>query len=138
MGMFTKDVLYGGERLDKHVTIGTGPLDSEKILLLDCGIVSDQVPTDIGMATKTALVICKLSDDGTTLAGEPYEVNTLAQAIAEKARAKAEGDLPAVVCFFVAPAGKEGHNDATVMQFVARWDGKTPKFAPVDDNPLVA
>ena len=130
MGMFTKDRLYGGERLDSHVGIGTAPTDSEVVLLLDAAIVSREVPTDIGYATKTALLLSKLTDDG-TVAETPIEVNTLAQAIADKAAAKEEGDLPCKVCFFVVPAGKEGFNDALVMQWVGPWDGKTPKHDPL-------
>ena len=131
MGMWTKDVLYGGERLDQHVHIGETSLDAEKVVLLDIRVVSKEVPTDIGFATKTELLICKLSPDGTTLEGEPIRVNTLAQAIGAKAEEKEEGDLPAVVNFFVVEASKEGFNDATVMQLVSRWDGKVPKFDPL-------
>lgn len=140
MGMFDKDRLYGGERLTDHVKIGhtregtrAEPEDVENVLLLDCVIVSEEVPTDIGLATKTELLLNKLSEDGTTLEGEPFKVNTLAQAIAEKAKAKTDGDLPAVVCFFVTPSGTEGYSDATVMQFVRPWDGKTPKFQPLEE-----
>lgn len=136
MGMFSKDRLYGGERLADHVTIGTSSLDSEQVLLLDAAIVSREVPTDIGFATKTALVIQKLSDDGTTTVGDPFEVNTLAQAIAGKAEEKEEGDLPAKVCFFTVEASKDGFNDAVVMQWCGSWDGKTPKFAPLAYDPV--
>lgn len=134
MGMFTKDVLFGGERLDKQewLAIGDSPHNSTPVLLLDCRIVSDEVPTEIGLATKSELLIAPLSENGTK-AETPIALNTLAKAIAEKVRAKEEGDLPAVVCFFVTAASKEGYSDATVMQFVRRWDGKTPKFEPLPD-----
>lgn len=133
-GMWDKDVLYGGERLDAHVRIGDTRAEAEEVLLLDITIVSDEVPTDLGNATKTALVIDKLSADGTKSEGKALEVNTLAQAIAEKARVKQDGDLPAVVCFFKAPSGTEGFQDATVMQFVRRWDGKIPDFRPLQET----
>ena len=131
MGMWDKDVLYGGERLDKHVHIGESSLDAEKVLLLDIRVVSKEVPTDIGMATKTELLICKLGADGTTIDGEPFAVNTLASAIGAKAEEADPGDMPAVVNFFVVENSKEGFNDATVMQLVSRWDGKVPKFTPL-------
>jgi hypothetical protein len=135
MGMWSKDALYGGIRLDQTVTIGTGPDDSEKVLLLDAVIVSDEVPTDIGFATKTALLINKLSADGTTLEGSPIEVNCLAQSIAEKVKEKADGDMPIVVVFFKVETKFD--NDATVMQATNRWDGKVPKFEPlVEGNPF--
>jgi hypothetical protein len=134
MGMWDRDILYGGERLDAHVNVGETRQDAEEVALFDIVIVSDEVPTDLGNATKTALVICKLSADGTKTEGKPLEVNTLAQAVAEKARTKGEGDLPAVVCFFKAPAGTEGFSDATVMQFVRRWDGKVPEYTPLAET----
>lgn len=136
MGMWDKDKLYGGERLDRHVKIGTveeGSAGAEKVALFDIQIVSDEVPTDLGNATKTAMVIGKLDDSGTKVT-EVLEVNTLASAIADKARVAAEGDLPAVVCFFETPAGTEGYSDATVMQFVSRYDGKVPDYKPLAET----
>lgn len=135
-GMWDRDILYGGERLDAHVVIGESSTDpnKESVLLLDIVIVSDEVPTDLGPATKTNLLISKISADGTKPEGDLLEVNTLAQAIAEKARVKNEGDLPAVVCFFKTPSGTEGFSDATVMQFVRRWDGKVPTFTPLQET----
>lgn len=130
MGMWQKDKLYGGERLANHVTIGTSPADSESVALYDIAIISDEVPTNIGNATKTAMVIAK--HDGKKW-GEPMTVNTLASAIADKARVVEDGDLPAVVCFFVTPSGTDGYNDATVMQFVRPYTDKVPDFLPLTE-----
>ena len=135
MGMWTKDQLYGGLRLADYVKIGTkeeGPAGGEHVALFDIGIISDEVPTDIGLATKTGLVIGKLDKD--LKVTEVLELNTLAQAIAEKARAKTEGDLPAVVCFFITESSNESYSDAVVMQFVSRFDGKVPDFTPVKET----
>lgn len=129
MGMFDKDVLYGGERLDHHVEIGADSLSAERVLLLDCAIISDEVPTSLGNATKSGLVICKLDKTGTKTEGESMVVNTLASAIGDKVRLKSDGDLPAIVCFFRTESQYD--TDATVMQFVGRWDGKTPAFQPI-------
>lgn len=130
-GMFAKDIAYGGDRLDKMVVIGnrrdgvmTEP--AEEVVLWDCRHVAD-VTTDLGVARKTELLISRIASDGTTLEDEPFAVGTLANAIADKIEQRAEGDLPAVVIFFVTPSSKSENNDATVMQFVRRWDGKTPK-----------
>lgn len=133
MGMFTNDLLFGGERLDKQewITIGESARESTQVLLLDAVIVSDEVPTELGNASKTNLLIAPLLEGG-TVAGEPVTLGTLAAPIAEKARQKTPGDLPAVVCFMT--VASKFDNDATVMQFVRRWDGKLPKFEPLPDG----
>jgi hypothetical protein len=122
MGMFDNDVLFGGERLDKHVTIGTDSTNGERVALLDAVIVSDEVPTSLGNATKTLLKIGKLDKDYKII--EVQDLGTLAKAIADKVRLKEDGDLPAVVSFFTTPSKFD--NDATVMQFVSKYDGKVP------------
>jgi hypothetical protein len=131
MGMFTNDILYGGTRLDKY--IGIGDLDrvgAEPFILLDCKVLPDRIPTSIGDAEKTLLLIAKLGAED-NLPGDVEVVVTLSQAIAEKARQKADGDLPAVVICHMAESSKEGYNDALVMTFVSPYDGKAINYEPL-------
>lgn len=139
MGMFTKDVLYGGLRLDESIKIGTveeGPTGGDRVVLIDAITIAAPIVTDIGTAYKTVLRIVKMDKDNNPK-GDPIDCGTLASAIYGKVQDKEDGDLPAVVTFFVTPSSKAGNNDATVMQFVSPYDGAAPKawdLPPLVDN----
>jgi hypothetical protein len=128
MGMFTNDILFGGKRLDQEFRIGSLPDAAtydpgENFILLDCRVLPDKVPTSIGDAEKTVLTVCKLDPETNLPVGDQFDVGTLSQAIAAKAKEKAEGDLPAVVRCHMAQASESGYNDALVMTFVSSYDG---------------
>lgn len=139
MGMFDRDVLYGGLRLDREVAIGDRRegkerIDGDNVVLLDAVIVTEEFPTDIGVATKSNLLIGRLDRTGTRIEGDLLEVNTLSGPIGEKVKLKSRGDLPAIVTFFMTDASKDGFNDALVMQGVRRYDGPVPKFEPLREG----
>lgn len=123
MSLFTKDRLYGGTRLDEAVKLG------EEYVLWDIGIISEEVPTSLGMASKTELVISPVHDSQNYM-----RVGTLASAIASKVK-EARGDhsdLPAIVQFMRVPSAQEGGQDALVVQFISPWEGDpAPAFTPV-------
>lgn len=133
MGMFTKDRLYGGKRLDQEFEVGTlaNPDGGEVFILLDAEVLAEPVPTDIGEATKTVLRVRKLDPSTNLPAGDVFDVGTLSQAVAGKAREKEDGDLPALVRAHYVEAGTEGYSDALVLSFVAEWDGPALDFQPL-------
>lgn len=134
MGMFSKDVLFGGTRLDAVVGIGEkdAPEFAEKVIVLDAQVLSQVVPTDIGNAQKTVLTICRTTDAGLP-SGDPFQVGTLASAIAGKVAEGEPGDLPAIVVFFTTTSSFGDQNDALVMQFISRYDGPDINVAPLVD-----
>jgi hypothetical protein len=133
MGMFTNDILFGGARLDQEFTIGN--VDNrdggEPFVLLDCKVLSDAVPTSIGDATKTVLRVVRIDPDSYKVKGPVFDVGTFSMAIAEKAKSKAEGDLPAVVRCHMVPSQTKGNNDALVLSFISAYDG-----APIESEAL--
>lgn len=137
MSMWDSDRIFGGLRLDQEYEEG------EHFVLDDIEIVAEDVDMDNGndnLATKTQLHTRKLNDDG-TVSGDPLVVGTFSSAIAEKARIKADGDLPAVVSMMIIPSKVAGRNDARVIQFIRPWeepkDKRTAKQkAAAKDLPL--
>lgn len=75
------------------------------------------VNTDLGPADKTVLLVSRL-----TAPDEKFEVNTLASAIADKAREAEADDFPAVVQLLQVQSNYKGK--ATVLQFVKPFDGR--------------
>lgn len=118
-GMWTNDIVFGGERLDEAVQ------DGEVFILLDCGIVAENVKTDLGDdAVKSGLVLAKLDGNG-----KPVKViaaGTFSQPIATKVKLKRDGDLPALCKTETVPASEEAFNDAKVLTFVAPYRDKPP------------
>ena len=108
MGMFDKDRMYGGERLDRWADFG------DSFILWGVEVLPDPVPTSVGDATKTLLEVSTLDnpENKTT-------VGTLASAIATKAREAEESDFPAVVKLEKVPGGYG--SDATVISFVEQY-----------------
>lgn len=125
MGMFDKDRVFGGDRLDEEFE------DGIPFLLLDAEVVAEGIDTgnDLPPASKTMLIVAHLKggNPGGPVEGEPKVVGTLASAIADKVRLKSDGDLPAVVETQTVPSKDAGRNDAKVLQWVAAWDGDVPK-----------
>lgn len=105
--MFDKDRLYGGDRLDETFT------EDERFILWGAEVLQEPVPTEIGDATKTILLVSKLESPT-----EKFPVGTLASAIADKARDAEESDFPAVVKYHHVPSSKEGQADAAVISLV--------------------
>lgn len=145
MGMFDKDKLYGGLRLDEKFNIG------DKFVLFNVMVMDARVPTAVGDAEKTLLVVSYI--EGKDKISEAFIVGTLASAIADKAKEAAPDDFPAIVELAKVPSsyqGKDGKGqDATVIQFVSPYSGKVPNSLPdfdaymnqdpvtvPDDNPL--
>lgn len=122
MGMFDKDRLFGGARLDVEF------VDGEPFVLFDAEIVAEGVDlgNDLPPAAKTGLVVGKLKSDG-ELDGDPYVVGTLGSAIASKVRDKAPGDLPCVVMTETVPTDLQ---PAKVLTYVGPYNGKVPATLP--------
>jgi len=117
MGMFDKDRLYGGERLDKWCEPG------DRFILWGVEIVDEPVPTSVGNAIKTLLKVSTLdAPENQTIVG------TLASAIAEKAKDAEESDFPAVVEFQKVHS-QEYNTEAAVIQFVEPYDLENPPTA---------
>lgn len=112
--MFDKDKEIGNQ-LDQAFPLG------ESFLLLGVEVEAKPVPTDLGDATKTRLRVHKLAADGITPIGQPFEVSTLASAIADKAKESTPGDFPCIVELRKVPT-KKG-NPALVVQHISDWQG---------------
>lgn len=140
MGMFDRDKTLGGLRLDQEFTIGNadarGPDGGEVFLLLDCTVLPEPVDlnNDLPPAQKTILRVCRWDADKYRATGEVFDVGTLSQAIAEKAREKSDGDLPALVRAHKAAARNEAWNEATVLTFVGPYDGPTIKYNTLEKD----
>jgi hypothetical protein len=93
--------------------------------------VADDVPTSLGMASKTMLVLAKRDQGGTF--SDVHTVGTLSSVIAEKVRMRSDGDLPAIVCF-MRVTGTHG-TEATVMQFIRRprSEESIPEFDALEE-----
>ncbi len=121
MGMFDKDKLYGGERMDDHFNTG------DEFILWGAQVLPDKIPTSVGDARKTLLQVSRTTDPELV-----FIVGTLASAIADKANEADPSDFPAVVKLAKVPSSFD--NEATVIQFVAEWEGKKPKTLPGFDQ----
>jgi hypothetical protein len=110
MGMFDKDRLYGGDRLDETFQFG------DTFILHSVEVLEEPVPTEVGDATKTILTVSKRDNPG-----EQFKVGTLASAIAEKAREAEASDFPAVVKYHQVTSEKWG-TEAAVISLVEPYD----------------
>lgn len=110
MGMFDKDRLYGGERLDQTFAFG------DTFILWGVEVLAEPVPTEVGNATKTILTVSRKDAPG-----EQFKVGTLASAIADKARDAEESDFPAVVKYEQVTSEKWG-TEAAVISLVEPYD----------------
>jgi hypothetical protein len=143
MGMFDRDKTLGGLRLDQEFTIGNGdargPDGGEVFVLLDITVMDEKIDlhNDLPPAEKTLMRVCRWDSEKLRATGEVFDVGSLSQAIAGKAREKADGDLPALVRAHVAKARNEAWNDATVLTFVGPYDGPTIVFNTFDVNMYV-
>lgn len=114
MGMFDKDKLYSGKRLDVEF------IDGEEFIIYDVPAIIPNVPTNVGgeekMAKKTVMTVAKM--------GAPTDAffcGTFASAIAEKAEEAEANDFPAVVSWTRVPSNY--NTEALVLQFLRRYDG---------------
>lgn len=114
MGMFDKDRLYGGERLDQTFE------EDDRFILWNAEVLDEKVPTGIGDATKTLLTVSKLGSPG-----EKFVVGTLASAIATKAATAEDSDFPAVVKYHHVPGQQD--SEAAVISLVEPYDAKKAK-----------
>lgn len=133
MGMFDKDRVFGGKRLDAEIE------DGIPFVLFDAAIVAENVQIgdeDMPPATKTALVVAHLKGGNPAgpIEGDAIVVGTFASAIAGKVRDKSPGDLPAVVETMTVDSSTKGRNPAKVLQFVAPWRGDIPKNLPTVES----
>ena len=112
MGMFDKDKEIGNQ-LDQAIELG------QQFILLSVEVEAKPIKTDIGDATKTRLKVCKLAADGQTPLGVPFEVSTLASAIADKAKEASPEDFPCIV-ELRRVATKRG-NPALVTQWISAY-----------------
>lgn len=136
--VFDRDILYGGKRLDQEFEIGDGIENAAHFILHDAKVLGE-VTTDIGVATKTGLVVSHIDKPD-----EAISVGTLSGPIAAKFAGvddlKSDPKMPALVAVFTTPASREGYNDATVLQFVSVWEGDRPSTLPilevVNETPL--
>jgi hypothetical protein len=115
MGMFDKDRLYGGERLDQRFELG------DEFILWGVEVMPDAVPTELGDATKTVLEVSTKDNPE-----ERFKVGTLASAIAEKAKDAEPTDFPAIVRYEKVPGRFD--SDAAVISFVALHNADKPPF----------
>lgn len=129
MGMWDKDIVYGGERLDENV-VSDG---AAEYVLLDCGIVATNVKTDLGDDGTKAEVILGLLKDGAVTNVAKY--GTFASAIIGKVMDKGEGDLPAVITFSKVPSSQAANQDAFVFTFVRPYSGTVPEHSFVIPPP---
>lgn len=114
MGMFDKDKVFAPDgQLEQWAELGS------EFVLWDCWIQDENFefdPTakgDEGKAAMSHLVVSKkVTPD------EKKTVSSLGGVIAEKVKAKEDGDLPAVVRLESVPASKKGFNDAKVLRFI--------------------
>jgi len=134
MGMFDKDIVFGGEQLEPNVK------DEQEYVLWECGIVAENVVTELGTdGVKAEVVISQVTGTTGKARGNhpqstvPAKFGTFASSIVGKVRQKGDGDLPAVVKFHKVPAKNTAHNDAFVMSFVRPWTGD-----PAGDIPALS
>lgn len=126
MGMFDKDRLLGGLRLDVEIP------DGVPFILWDAGVIGEiALENGLPPAVKTGMSVSRCDYSTYEPVGEPFTVGTLAGPIAEKVRLKDDDDLPAVVQTFTVTSDKG--NDARVIQFVAPYEGKIPDNVPAYD-----
>lgn len=118
MGMFDKDRMYGGDRLDEVFDLG------DTFILWNVEILDKRVPTDVGDATKTVLEVSRESAPD-----EHFKVGTLASAIAEKAADAEPSDFPTVVKLEKVHSARWG-TDALVISLVEPYDAANP--TPLD------
>lgn len=112
MGMFDKDKEIGLQLTNEFER-------GQEFVLHGAAVDAEPINTEIGPARKTRLRVAKL--DGNRQAGEPYEVGTLASAIADKAEEAEDADFPAVVKWLEVKSNYGGM--ATVLQFVKPYGG---------------
>lgn len=111
MGMFDKDKEIG--------RVITSEFEKgEEFVLHSARVADERIQTDLGPARKTLLLVQRLS--GGSVEGEPFETNTLASAIADKAEDASEDDFPCVVKWLEVPSKTYG-TQATVLQYVREW-----------------
>lgn len=112
MGMFDKDKMYSGKRLDLEFQ------QDEEFVLYDVPAIINDVPTDVGMARKTILTVATMASPK-----EAFFVGTMASAVADKAEQAEASDFPAVVLW--TKVHSEAFNtEALVLSFVRRYDGE--------------
>lgn len=117
MGMFEKDKMYGGERLDKWAEPG------DRFVLWGVVEFIEDVPTSIGDGTKVILEVSSLdAPDNKT------RVGTFASAIVEKSRDAEPSDFPAVVMLETVES-KQYDTDALVLSFVEPFTGSGTEAA---------
>jgi len=109
VGAFGADKLYGN-RMDQTFDAG------ERFLLVAAKVLENPIPTDIGDARKTEMLVAKLDTEGHPIGGA-FKVGTLSSAIADKIDQLVTGELPAVV-FWTKVRSKQFKTDATVLQYV--------------------
>lgn len=113
MGMFDKDKEIG--QIMEQVF-----QEREEFVLWAATVAPDPVPTEIGDAEKTVLSVSRLSAEGRQV-GERFDVNTLASAVAGKAKDAEPDDFPAVVTWLRVHS-KAYNTQATVLSFVREYD----------------
>lgn len=107
MGMWDKDKEIG-RRIDAVFNIND-------YLVVWSAQAAGTVPTDLGEARKTRLVVSSVTD-----VDNRQEVSTLASAIADKVDGATDADFPVVCQLLRVPSGKG--NDALVLQYVKDFE----------------
>jgi hypothetical protein len=111
-GMWRRQKLFGGTRLDKWTEYDS------PFVLWDARILPDKVPTDLGEATKTELLVSALESP------EYLEwVGTLASPIADMAGEATPDDFPAIVQVVRVPSSyRKGEGDvATSLELISPY-----------------
>lgn len=132
MGMWTNDVMFGGLRLDEQLE------KRVPFVLYDAAITVEEVPTSVGNARKSSMIVQRLKVDtdaahpsraANEVEGEPFVVNTLASTIAEKVAQASASDFPMVVCWDTIHSEK-WDREATVLVPLRKWTQPVPENLP--------
>jgi hypothetical protein len=122
MGMFAKDKELG-RTLDSVFEM------RDEFILWGARVEPGPI-TDIGPSEKTVLEVSRLDHPD-----EKFEVNTLASAIAAKAKEATAGDFPCVVQLLKVESKTYG-GKATVLQYVKDWGDQSTRQAAVADDDI--
>lgn len=126
--VFDRDILYGGLRMDKEFEYGNGIENAAHFILYDAKVLGE-IDTDLGMATKTGLVVARIESPT-----EAFAIGTLSGPIAQKFATvdnlRNDPKMPAIVAVFTTESSTAGNNEATVLQFVSVYQGEAPDSLP--------
>lgn len=119
MGMFDKDKDFAP---DGKLSDWIDP--NQHFILWDCKIQTEEFRPE---GADKDIAMSHLTVSSMDMPDKRETVSSLSGPIADKVRAKTDGDLPAVVKWFTVESKKAGFSDAVVLQFVEPYEAPKRK-----------